>query len=78
MKPFFLYLWNNAVSYSAESVFETDKHIFLAESNLPISDSDIGDLCIKNNNFYILVIIDKQTLGVTAKYGYGGYCHSLY
>lgn len=78
MKPFFLYLRNNELQYSADSIFETDKYIFLAESNLPINGNDIDDSGIKNNNFYVLIIVDKQTHDIIAKYGRNSYCHSLY
>lgn len=83
MIPFYVYKVNDDVQYSAKQVIEDSDKIFLIESNKLVNDDDIvllGDNLydINNNDFYVMVVIDKNTKEITASYGIFSYCHSLY
>ena len=83
MGPFYVYKTNNNIQYQAKQIIEDYDKIFLIESNKLVNDSDIVPLAenlydIKNNDFYVMVVIDKSTKEITASYGVFSYCHSLY
>ena len=83
MKPFYVYKINDDIQYSAKQVIEDSDKIFLIESNKLVNDNDIVLLDenlydIINNDFYVMVVIDKNTKEITASYGIFSYCHSLY
>ena len=83
MTPFYVYKSNNDIQYSAKQVIENSDKLFLIESNKPVGDNDIVPLGenlydIANNDFYVMVVIDKVTKDITASYGIFSYCHSLY
>lgn len=83
MGPFYLYKTNDNIQYQAKQVIEDSNKIFLIESNKLVNDTDIISLdnnChdIINNDFYVMVIINKITKEITVSYGIFSYCHSLY
>jgi len=80
---FYLYRINNNVKYSAQQVLENEDKIFLIESNKLVHINDIirvNEYCfdIKNNDFYVMIVIDKNSNDITLCYGVFSYCHSLY
>ncbi len=82
MKNFKLYIEDGILNYEAEQIFEIKDKIFLIESNKKIVQSDIliedSYYDIKNDQFYIMIVIDKANKSIIAKYGKLGYCHSFY
>lgn len=81
--PFYLYITNNGLSYSAHQVLENEDKIFLIESNKLVHINNIvsiNEYCfdIKDNDFYVMIVIDKKSNGITLCYGIFSYCHSLY
>lgn len=83
MKQFFVNIINNNIEYSAEYIFEIENNIFLIESNKKVTIEDIikidiNHYDIKDNDFYIMIIINKLDNSIITQYGYFSYCHSLY
>lgn len=83
MKPFYVYKLNDDIQYSAKQIIEHPDKIFLIESNKEVNGDDIVLLGenlydIINNDFYVMVVINKTTKEIAASYGVFSYCHSLY
>ena len=83
MGPFFIYKSSNDIQYSAQYIIEKDNKVFLIESNNPVKDDDIVKLGenlydITGNDFYVMVIVDKDTRDIITSYGFFSYCHSLH
>jgi len=74
----YAYRENNQWTYSAKYIFEINNKIYLIDSNKNVLVTDIVDTDITNNGFYAMIIIDKLSDTLTAKYGQLSYCHSLY
>lgn len=83
MNPFYIYKINEELRYSAQQVIENAEKIFLIDSNKKVNEEDIisiNENCydIINNDFYAMIIIDKNTKDIIVSYGIFSYCHSLY
>lgn len=83
MTPFYVYNLNDNIQYSAKQIIENSDKIFLIESNKFVNDNDIISLDenlydINDNDFYVMIVIDKNTKDIIVSYGMFSYCHSLY